>query len=114
MLNVLQWTVRTVRTFFDARNFARSGARDGIFKLLRSTEIDAASLCSLAGRYSKPIPTHFLVTIRSSKIQHCINYVVQYLLSLSIQILRRDLLSMAGYYKPVFIHPPPPILSAKC
>jgi hypothetical protein len=59
---------RTVLTFFDARNFARSGARDGIFKLLRSTEIDAASICSLAGRYNNPFPTRFLAPIVCSKI----------------------------------------------
>jgi hypothetical protein len=36
-------------------------------KLLRSPEIDS-SLCSLAGRYDNPIPTHFLAPIDCSKI----------------------------------------------
>jgi hypothetical protein len=31
--------------------------------------IDSASLCSLAGRYDKPIPTRFLAPIDCSKIQ---------------------------------------------
>jgi hypothetical protein len=39
---------------------SRLAARDYIFKLLRSPEIDSASLCSLAGRYDNPIPTRFL------------------------------------------------------
>jgi hypothetical protein len=35
---------------------------DSILKLLRSPGIDS-SLCSLAGRYDNPIPTHFLALI---------------------------------------------------
>jgi len=40
----------------------------GIFKLLWNPGIDSASLCSLAGRYDNPIPTHFLAPVDCSKI----------------------------------------------
>jgi hypothetical protein len=43
-------------------------ARDGIFKLLRSPEIDSARLCSLAGRYDNLILSLFLAHIDCSKI----------------------------------------------
>ncbi len=39
-----------------------------IFKFWRSSGIDSASLCSLAGRYDNPLPTRFLALIDRSKI----------------------------------------------
>jgi hypothetical protein len=49
------------------------GYRDGIFKHVKSPgidskEIDAAGLCSLAGRYDNPILTRFLAPIDCLKI----------------------------------------------
>jgi hypothetical protein len=38
------------------------------FKLLISPGIVSATLCSLVGRYDKPIPTQFLAPIDCSKI----------------------------------------------
>ncbi len=45
---------------------SRNRAR--IFKLLRSPEIDSASLFSLAGRYNNHIPTRYLAPIECLKI----------------------------------------------
>jgi hypothetical protein len=42
--------------------------RTGIFKLLRSSGIDSASLCNLASRYDSLILTRFLAPIDCSKI----------------------------------------------
>ncbi len=46
----------------------QSDSRDGILKLLRRLGIDSASLCSMAGRFDKPIPTGFLAPIFCLKI----------------------------------------------